>query len=56
MTISQNELKPPQERKEKMAKVDYASRGFERERPDKRDPKEVKPDSHRDSSADSRDS
>ncbi len=39
-----------------MAKVDYASRGFERERPGKHDPKDVKPDSHRDSSADSRDS
>ena len=38
-----------------MAKVDYASRGFERERPDKRDPKEVKPDSHTDTSADTRD-
>jgi hypothetical protein len=38
-----------------MAKVDYASRGFERERPDKRDPKKVKPDNRRDSAADARD-
>jgi hypothetical protein len=41
-----------------MAKVEHASRGFERERRDKRDPKEAreaKPDSHRDSSADNRD-
>jgi hypothetical protein len=38
-----------------MATVDYASRGFERERPDKRDPKEGKREDHRDSSADSHD-
>ena len=38
-----------------MAKVDYASRGFDRERPGKRDPKDVKPDSHGDSAADNRD-
>jgi len=39
-----------------MAKVEHASRGFERERPDKRDPKkDGRSDSHRDSSADNRD-
>ena len=38
-----------------MAEVEHASRGFERERPGKRDPKEVKPDNHWDSSADTRD-
>jgi hypothetical protein len=39
-----------------MAKVEHTSRGFERERPDKRDPKkDGRSDSHRDSSADNRD-
>lgn len=38
-----------------MAKVEHTSRGFERERSEKRDPKDVKPDSHGDSSADTRD-
>jgi hypothetical protein len=55
MTISQNELNTLRGRKEKMAKVEHASRGFERERPEKRDPKDVKPDRHGDRSADTRD-